>query len=285
MEQPVLPQWAPFALAALAFASIAWLERVRPLRSARASKPRRVLRNFACFAMSAVPAGLQALALVPLMAWLEREHVGLLHVVELPGWMELVCGVLLLDATLWIWHWGNHVVPLLWRFHLVHHADLDLDASTALRFHFGEMALSVPYRLAQVVSIGVVPSTLSLWSALLLISILFHHGNVRLPLQLERALVPFVVTPRMHGIHHSTVRAERNTNYASLFTVWDRLFGTLLLAVPQAVVRIGVPPFDSEAELSLKRITTLPFRRAGRSGLRESAEPARLVARATQLVE
>ena len=106
--------------------------------------------------------------------------------------------VIMMDYTLYCWHVLIHRVPALWRFHAVHHVDLDMDASTALRFHFGEMAMSVPYRAAQVAMIGVSPRALSIWQALLFLSVMFHHSNVRLPRSFERWLVRFIVTPRMH---------------------------------------------------------------------------------------
>src|SRR5207248_599926 len=145
--------------------------------------------------------------------------------------------------------------------HLVHHVDLDLDASTALRFHFGEMLLSIGYRALQIALLGVTPLAVSIWTAVLFASILFHHSNVRLPLGLERRLVPWIVTPRMHGIHHSTVRAERDTNFSSLLSVWDRLHRTLRLNVPQSVVRIGVLGHLEPDEVTFGRIQLLPFRR------------------------
>jgi sterol desaturase/sphingolipid hydroxylase (fatty acid hydroxylase superfamily) len=178
---------------------------------------------------------------------------------SLPSAMELVLGILLLDYTLWHWHRINHVWPFLWRFHLVHHLDLDLDASTALRFHFGEMALSVAYRALQVVVIGPSPLALGLWQLLLAVSILFHHSNLRLPLGLERALVRVVVTPRMHGIHHSIYLGEMNANWSSLLSVWDHLHHTLVLGVPQRDVTIGVPTCQQRSEVTFRRILLRPF--------------------------
>jgi hypothetical protein len=111
----------------------------------------------------------------------------------------------------------------------VHHVDLDLDASTALRFHFGELALSVPWRAAQIIVIGVTTDALTLWQNALLISILFHHSNVKLPIDIERAIGYVFVTPRMHGIHHSMVPDETNSNWSSGFTLWDSIHGMLQL--------------------------------------------------------
>src|SRR5215208_1822575 len=112
-----------------------------------------------------------------------------------------------MDYTLYLWHMLTHRVPALWRFHQVHHCDLDMDASTALRFHFAEMAISVPYRAAQVAVLGVAPRPLSIWQTFLFVSILFHHSNLRLPLWLERRLSWMIVTPRMHWPAGSQPRA------------------------------------------------------------------------------
>ena len=147
--------------------------------------------------------------------------------------------ILLLDYTLWWWHRWNHVWPPLWKFHFVHHADLDLDVSTALRFHFGEMALAAFFRAAQIRILGVDPKALFWWQRILLVSILFHHSNLRLPADADRRLVQFIVTPRMHGIHHSEIESETNSNWASLFTCWDVLHRTFIYDVPQPV--IGAP--------------------------------------------
>src|SRR5207245_8958203 len=121
------------------------------------------------------------------------------------------------------------------------------DASTALRFHCAELVISIPWRAAQVVVIGVSPLAFSVWQTALQVSVLFHHANVRLPLALERRLVRVVVTPRMHGIHHSTVRGETDTNWSSGLTLWDRLHGTLRPDVPPAAVTIRVPAYQASA--------------------------------------
>jgi fatty acid hydroxylase family protein len=152
----------------------------------------------------------------------------------------------------------THRVPFLWRFHRVHHADRDLDVTTALRFHFGEMALSVPFRAAQVALIGVSPRALSIWKAALLASIMFHHSNVRLPARIDRALSRLVMTPRLHGIHHARDPRLRETNWSSGLVVWDTLHGTLLRDAPQPT--IGVPGLEGSEDVRLGRMMALPFR-------------------------
>ncbi|HEX3071468.1 MAG TPA: sterol desaturase family protein, partial [Thermoanaerobaculia bacterium] len=161
-------------------------------------------------------------------------------------------------------HWASHRVPFFWRFHLVHHVDRDLDSSTALRFHFGELALSIPVRAAQMVIIGVDPQALWLWQTILFGSLLFHHANLRLPLRVERVLVRLIVTPRMHGIHHSDSLNETNSNWSSLISWWDYLHRTILLSVPQKRITIGVPAYSEASDVTIGRMLVLPFIRQRR---------------------
>src|ERR1041385_6567048 len=192
------------ALSLGALAGLVLLERKRPLRHERESKLRRNGRNLAVASLGALTAQLvEAPVVRPLARFVERRRFGLLKQLRLPRLLEIIAAVLLMDYTLYFWHILTHRLPFLWRFHAVHHVDLDLDASTALRFHFGEIALSIPYRAAQVLLIGVDPQILFVWQTFLLLSIMFHHSNIQLPKSVEDRLVRFIVTPRMHGIHHS----------------------------------------------------------------------------------
>ncbi len=259
-----VPAWLSAPLIVGAFGVLWWLERRRPLRlDADEPKLRREARNLSVAATAALALRLTEQPVAErLTALVERRKVGLLKLVRLPAWLETALAVLLLDYTLYLWHVATHRAPALWRFHAVHHADLDLDASTALRFHFGELVVSVAWRAGQIVLIGVSPLALSVWQTLLMVSVLFHHSNVRLPIALERRLSSFVVTPRMHGIHHSTVRAESDSNWSSGLSVWDRLHDTMRLNVAQAAVEIGVPAYRDAAELTLPKLLALPFRPA-----------------------
>ena len=265
------PTWIGASLAAAGgvFGALVWLERRRPLRHAVEPKLTREARNLAVAGVAALALQLVERPVVGrLTALVERRRVGLLQQVALPRPVETALALVLLDYTLYAWHVLTHRVPALWRFHLVHHADLDLDASTALRFHFGELVVSAAWRAAQVLVIGVSPRSLAAWQRVLFVSILFHHSNVRLPVEMERRLNRFIVTPRMHGIHHSTVRGERDANWSSGLTLWDKLHGTLRLNVPQEEIEIGVPGYRAPAELGLVEILKLPFgaeRPAGQS--------------------
>jgi len=256
-----LPTWISASLIAGAFGALLWLERRRPLRQ-RAVEPklRHDARNLAVAAVSAAALHLIERPIVArLTALVERRGWGLLKRRHLPAWLEVALAVALLDYTLYVWHVLTHRVPFLWRFHVAHHVDLDMDATTALRFHFAELVVSVAWRAGQVVIIGVSPLSFSVWQTALFLSIMFHHSNVRLPLGFERRLNKLIVTPRMHGIHHSTIRAETDANWSSGLTVWDWLHGTLRLNVPQQEIVIGVPAYREPQDVELGDVLAMPF--------------------------
>ncbi len=145
----------------------------------------------------------------PLARRAEAGRRGLVQKLPRPPWARDLLGIVLMDYTFYLWHVLTHKVPALWRLHLVHHVDLDLDASTAVRFHAVDMLVSAPWRYAQVALIGLSPAGVRLWRAFFFLSILFHHSNLRLPERWERRLAFVLTTPRMHGIHHSAVRKRR----------------------------------------------------------------------------
>ncbi len=249
---------APLILGA--FGLLVWLERRRPLRCEVEPKLRHGARNLAVAGLGAAALQLTENPIAGRLTDLvERRRLGVLKLLRLPVWLETALAVVLLDYSLYLWHFLTHKVPFLWRFHIVHHVDLDLDASTALRFHFGELALSTPWRAGQIVVIGVSPLAFSIWQKLLLISILFHHSSVRLPIETERRLNRLIVTPRMHGIHHSIVREETNSNWSSGLTVWDQLHKTLRLNVPQDEITVGVPAYREPEDVELLKILAMPF--------------------------
>ena len=255
-----LPVWLNATLICGTFATLLWLEHRRPLRRHMERKLIRNMRNLAMVAVSAMTIWLIERPVASALAqFVEREQWGLVQYLQGPAWLNVVLSVLLLDYTLYLWHVLTHKVPMLWRFHRVHHADLDLDASTALRFHCLEMMLSVPWRAAQVLAIGVAPLTLAIWQTATLLAILLHHSNVEFPLYIERWLCRFIVTPRMHGIHHSMIREEANANWSTIFAFPDYLHRTRKLNVPQQAVTIGVPAYRDPQELTLAKIMAMPF--------------------------
>jgi sterol desaturase/sphingolipid hydroxylase (fatty acid hydroxylase superfamily) len=258
---PILDRIGPPILIGL-FVVLLFVERQWPLRQRVDRWLRRIFINvmvagpsFLILRVLLIP------AVVAVATWAEARDVGLLRLFDLPPLFAAVAAILLLDYTMYGWHWLNHRVPFLWRFHHVHHTDLDLDVSTAFRFHFGEMLLSVAARSIQVVVVGASPLAALAYEVVLEASTEFHHSNSRLPLRLERVLSWFIMTPRAHGIHHSIVARETNSNYSNFLMLWDRLHRTLRLNVRQDEIIIGVPDYRDARELNLVSLLLMPFRR------------------------
>ncbi|HUP49182.1 MAG TPA: sterol desaturase family protein [Thermoanaerobaculia bacterium] len=260
-----VPVWLTPAIIAVTFGTLLFAETLWPLRRTVEGRLRRIVRNLTTGGVSlAFMVLLQTPIVLPVARLVDEKQIGLLGMVELPRVVEIILAIAILDYTLWIWHWLSHRVPFLWRFHLVHHVDLDLDSSTALRFHFGELTLSIGVRALQIAIAGADMTAVAIWQAILFASILFHHSNIRLPGRLERFLVTFIVTPRMHGIHHSAREKETNSNWSSLLTVWDFLHRTFRFDVPDEKIIIGVPAYRNRRDVTIGRILLLPFRRQRR---------------------
>jgi sterol desaturase/sphingolipid hydroxylase (fatty acid hydroxylase superfamily) len=241
--------------------TLLWLERRRALRRNVDSKIVRDIRNLAIAAGAGmVMQGLEAPVAFRLARAAEVKRRGVVQRLPFPPIVRGLISIVLLDYTLYLWHVLTHRVPFLWRFHQVHHGDREMDASTALRFHFGEIAISVIFRIGQVVFIGPSRMSFALWQMFLMICILFHHSNVRLRIAFERRLARLVITPRLHGIHHSIAIDQMNANWSSGLTVWDWLHRTLLTEVPQQDIVIGVANRSSDADQELAQLLALPFK-------------------------
>jgi sterol desaturase/sphingolipid hydroxylase (fatty acid hydroxylase superfamily) len=253
----------PFALALLGlFVLLFLLERLAPLRVPRRALVARLAINLGFSALSfTVALTVLRPAVLGAVQRVADRPFGLIHIVPMPATAQFIAAFLLMDLTFYWWHLANHQLPLLWRFHNVHHIDPDLDVSTAFRFHFGEVAISTFFRVAQVTAIGPSLSMFVVYELMFQANTLFHHSNVRLPIGVERALNLVLVTPRMHGIHHSQVREETNSNYSVVFSWWDRLHRTLRLNVSQSDIVIGMAGYSEPADNRFWNALMLPFRR------------------------
>ena len=217
-------------------------------------------RNLAVAGLAAATVHtLEAPVVMPLARLAASRRWGIVGRLRGPAWLRDLAAIVLLDYTLYIWHILVHRVPWLWRFHLVHHVDLDLDASTGLRFHAGEIAASIPWRAAQVVAIGVTPRALALWQSLTIASVLFHHSNTRFDERVERILSWVVATPGMHAIHHSIVSTQLQSNFSSGLAIWDRLHRTARFDRDPGDVTVGVVGHLDAEDVTLPRILELPF--------------------------
>lgn len=260
-DLPVPSTLPALLVAAGALAALSLAEGMRPLRPRREPRWRHAARNVAIFGMAqAIGAPLRLLVVAPLAALVAREGWGLLQATPLPLAVTAFGGVALLDFSLWGWHVMNHRIGVLWRFHAPHHADLDLDATSALRFHAGELALSVLWRCLQVLVLGVGPGLLIAWECLTAVATMFHHSNLGLPARWDRAIARIAPTPRMHGIHHSVRPEERDTNFGVILSAWDALFGTLRLDVPEQSLVLGLSAAPPPGAERLSSVMLLPFR-------------------------
>lgn len=174
----------------------------------------------------------------------------------LAGWTGLAFDLLVLDFWIYWWHVANHKLPFLWRFHAVHHLDETLDATTALRFHFGEVALSALVRAAVIFLLAVPLTSVVVFETLIAMVTIFHHSNLKLPPRLEKALSWVIVTPSIHWIHHHAERADTDSSYATILSLWDRVFGSCSQTVREPDLPIGV---EGMRDLPVVRLLLRPF--------------------------
>lgn len=251
------------AFAGVLAAMMTW-ESLQPRRLHRAgSRARRWRANLGLVAIDAAVVRLIfPLAAVGAAALAEARGWGLLNALALPGWLTLAIALIVLDLAIYAQHVAFHKLPLLWRLHRVHHSDVDLDATTGLRFHPIEIVLSMTFKVAIVIALGAPALAVIVFEVGLNALAMFNHANVRLPRRLDRVLRRLIVTPEMHRVHHSIHRDETDSNFGFNLSVWDRLFRTYR-AEPRdghETMRIGLDAFRAAADGSLHRLLTQPFR-------------------------
>jgi len=252
------------------FALFALLERIAPRRRLKVSRRPRWGTNWVMVGLdTAALIGLRYLsaAFVPLLAVGAALHAeargwGVLNAITLPAWIEIILVLLIFDLAVWAQHLASHKVPLLWRVHRVHHSDLDMDITTALRFHPLEIALSMLFKVALVYLLGPSAYAVLLFEIMLNGTAMFNHSNLRLPLGLDRLVRLVLVTPDMHRVHHSVKRSEHDSNYGFALSVWDRLFRTYVAqpGVAHQKMAIGLQ-WQDERPARLLWSLLLPFRR------------------------
>jgi len=255
---------AQFCVLLGGFAALAAWETWRPLRPAAASTVARWVHNLALAGLGAalvrVCVPVAGLAVAALAA---RHGIGVLHVVALPAPLAFAIGVLAFDATHYALHRLVHALPWLWRIHKIHHADLDVDCATALRHHPLETLFIGGCELVAIAAIGASPLAVLAASLLAAAVSLFSHANVGVSPVIDRALRAIVVTPDMHRIHHSLLADESNANFATVFSCWDRCFGTFRAAPAAGRERmvVGIADARTPREVSLLRSLAMPFER------------------------
>ena len=243
------------------FAALACWEHIAPARTPRLPRSRRWQANLGLALISTllvrlvIPGSAIALALMA-----AAEGWGLFNRLPLPGWLAIPAAIVVLDLIVYLQHVLFHSVPALARLHAVHHADPDFDVTTGVRFHPLEILISAVIKLAAVAALGAPVLAVLAFEVLLNATVMFNHANVSLPRLLERAVRRLIVTPDMHRIHHSVIESERNSNYGSGLSVWDRLLGTYTRA-PRGELDIGLSAWrDERTTASLQGTLGMPFR-------------------------
>ncbi len=248
-------------LAGVAIVGIFVAERRRPLRRQTGPSMPRDLRNLAmgtmCAAVIATIETPSTQAVARANAEMKRGLAG-----SLPQPLGVIVAFAAMDYGFYLWHVATHRMPFLWRFHRVHHVDPDMDMSTAIRFHFADMLVSLPWRLVQVRVSGITPDALAAWQQFFTVSILFHHSNWALPPGWDERLSWLITTPRMHGIHHSTGKAERDSNWSSGISLWDRIHGTFRQLPPPRAITIGVDDPHASEDVAIGRALLAPLVRS-----------------------
>ncbi len=251
------------ALVLAVFVVFALAERFRPavespllVRLGRSTKDawHRLTRNLGLFSLNAL---LSPLIVIPITYWASGFSLGL-RPAFLDGWWGLAVDILILDFWIYWWHRANHELPILWRFHQVHHLDELLDTTSAVRFHFGEVVLSALVRAVVIIAFDIPLAAVIVFEALVLTSAIFHHSDARIPGWLERPLARVIITPSIHWVHHHAIRADTDSNYGTIFSFWDRLFGSKSATERFAAMKIGV---ERMRDRGLVRLLWAPFGR------------------------
>jgi len=266
------------------FVIVALIELAVPRRPLTTSKAGRWFANIGIVIINTVvlrvlvPAGALGISV-----WIGRQGWGVFNYMNWPIWIEVILSVILLDFVIYLQHLMFHAVPLLWRLHMMHHADLDYDLTTGTRFHPIEIIISMGIKASAISVLGASPVAVIIFEVLLNGTAMFNHGNLYIPLGIDRILRLMVVTPDMHRVHHSVFPSETNSNFGFNLPWWDRLMGTYRAQPTKGHdgMTIGLNQFRDPARLTLPRIIALPFigkggqYALGRRGVREGTASAK----------
>ena len=244
------------------FAAMAAWELAAPRRRLTQSKAVRWYSNLGIVVLNTVLVRIVfPLAPVAVAIVAAERGWGIFNVIDIPPGLAIVAAVVILDFAIYLQHVMAHAVPMLWRLHRMHHADLDFDVTTGARFHPVEILLSIAIKMAVIVLIGAAPVAVLIFEVVLNATSMFNHSNVALPLGLDRVLRLFVVTPDMHRVHHSELPFETNSNFGFNLPWWDRLFGTYRNQPEKGhdAMTIGIDLFRDPGDLHLPKMLAQPF--------------------------
>ncbi len=251
------------------FVLLAVLEFMVPRRMPKPVKARRWFTNWAIIVIdSVVVRVLFASAAVGAALWASSNGYGLFNVVPVPEWLSIVICFVVLDFSIWLTHLASHKIPILWKIHRMHHSDVDIDVSTAIRFHPIEIALSMAWKIGVVIALGAPAVSVLIFEIVLNGAAMFNHSNFKIPLSVDRILRWIIVTPDMHRVHHSIIHNETDSNYGFNLAIWDRMFKTYI-AQPQEGhdgMTIGLSEWQDEKPTQLWWTLKVPFVRQNENG-------------------
>ena len=241
------------------------MEILAPYRPSSVSKPKRWLNNLSLAFFNAFLLFLFfSKGIMDTTQYVTHQQTGILNLIRVPYWIKMLIAVALFDFMLYVWHFLNHEMPLLWRFHRVHHSDLNLDVSSASRFHIGELGISALIKMALISFLGADLLILVVFESAVVLTSQLHHSSLRVPDRFEDIWWLLFVPPSMHRIHHSVVIRERNSNYGTIFSIWDRILGTFKKMVDQSGIRIGMGAYQKPEKLNFHQLLVMPFTRFAR---------------------
>lgn len=256
-----------FLVVTTVLAVIFWLEGIFPLFEGRNNRLRHAVPNLLIAVLNALfTSFFFAAVLVSAVEWASAREFGILRRFGWPYPSETLLAFFLFDLWMYLWHRANHEIPFLWRFHRMHHSDLELDSTSALRFHTGEIILSSLARIVVIPLIGMDLFQLLIYELILQPVIIFHHSNVNLPEKYDRPARSLIVTPNMHRVHHSRLPDETNSNYSSIFSFWDRLLSSFKKRDDTRTLVYGLPYFQEGKWQSFAGLLKTPFARSEETG-------------------
>ena len=246
------------------FIIMATLEVLAPRRKLTAPKSRRWFTNWTIVLIDSLLVRLIfKTAAVGGAIWAAEEGIGLFNTIEAPYWLAFAVSFLALDFAIWLSHLAAHKIPIFWKVHRMHHSDVDIDVSTAIRFHPIEIVLSMVWKYAWVLALGAPAAAVLVFEIVLNGGAMFNHSNTKLPLWLDRWMRLVIVTPDMHRVHHSIHRHEHDSNYGFNLSIWDRIFRTYV-AQPEAGhegMTIGLKQWQDDRPTRLDWTLMVPFRK------------------------
>lgn len=244
--------------------SFAILEYLAPRRQLKPLKPQRWFTNLAIVVIDSIVVRLLfKTAAVGGALWAATNGIGLFNMFDAPYWLAFAISFVVLDFAVWLSHVASHKIPMFWRIHRMHHADVDIDVTTALRFHPIEIVLSMCWKFLIVLLMGAPAAAVLVFEMVLNGGAMFNHSNLRLPLWLDKVVRLVIVTPDMHRVHHSTNRSEHDSNYGFNLSIWDRLFKTYTdqPELGHNEMNIGLEPWQNEKPARLDWSLMVPFKK------------------------